>query len=347
MISFFRRTFFPVWIIFVCATAPLTALADKPAAGIDESTFVPIGGIEQWISIRGQNRDNPVLLVGHGGPGEPQWPAADRYAPWEKAFTFVQWDQRGAGHTYGRYGEKTPEVTLDRIARDGVEVANYLCDKLGKKKLIVLGHSWGSLVAIRMVQLAPSRFAAYVGTGQVASWSASVNFQYEALLAKARRDHDEAATKELEAIVHPDPNDSKQYFSFTKNLRAVMAPADQAWLKSLRENAPRLMASHPKDFQDLIDGMNFTGSRVLPDQIETNLPKTARRLDTAIFLIQGRDDIITPTQAAVDYVDGIQAPFKKIFLIPNAGHFAFMTSSSEFLVALVHDVRPVAIASGA
>ena len=35
--------------------------------GIDEASFVTVGGIEQWITIRSQDRDNPVLLFLHGG----------------------------------------------------------------------------------------------------------------------------------------------------------------------------------------------------------------------------------------------------------------------------------------
>ena len=52
-------------------------------------------------------RTEAVLRIVHGGPGEAQGPAAEIYRPWEKEFIFVQWDQRGAGHTYRRYGEKT------------------------------------------------------------------------------------------------------------------------------------------------------------------------------------------------------------------------------------------------
>jgi pimeloyl-ACP methyl ester carboxylesterase len=321
--------------------------AESSLAGIDQSSFVSIGGIDQWISIKGDWRGNPVLLVVHGGPGEPQWPEADKYKLWEKAFTVVQWDQRGAGHTYGRYGAQTPDVTLGRIAKDGIEAAEYLCRTLGKKKIIVLGHSWGSIVAVRMVQLRPELFAAYVGTGQVASWKASVNLQFDLLLAKARQDRDDATVKQLEAIGRPDPTNAKQYFMFTKDLRAAMAPADQAWLRSLHATAPALMASDPKDFQNLIDGMGFSAEHVLPDQMATDLPMTAGKIDTAFFVIQGKDDVITPTNAATGYFARVDAPKKELILIPDAGHFAFMTAPDAFLAALIDKVRPVAIARGA
>jgi pimeloyl-ACP methyl ester carboxylesterase len=236
--------------------SPVGAAQGTPAR-IEQSSFVSIGGIDQWISIRGEDRRNPALLVVHGGPGEAQWMAADKYEPWEKAFTVVQWDQRGTGHTYGRYGTQTPDVTLDRIVKDGIEVADHLRRTLRKKKIIVLGHSWGSTVAVRMVQLRPELFAAYVGTGQVASWNAQVNMQFDLLLATTRRNGDDVSVKELEAIGRPDPANAKQYFAFSKGLGAVMAPADQAWLKALRANAFAMMARNDKDVQDLGDGMNF------------------------------------------------------------------------------------------
>lgn len=316
-----------------------------PAAGVDQTSFVPLGGIQQWISIKGDDRSNPVLLVVHGGPGESQWPLADRYAPWEKSFTVVLWDERGAGHTYGRYGAKTPDFSLERIAKDGVELSQYLCRTLGKKKVIVLGHSWGSTIAISMVKLRPDLFAAYVGTGQAESWAASMNTQYDIALAKARQDGDAAAIKKLETDGRPKLTDPKQAFSV--NIWPAMAPSDKAWIQGLRANLPALQAKYPKDMQDYDDGFQFSVDHALPDQMKLDLPKTASSIDTAFFIIQGRDDVMTPTSAAVDYFNLVKAPHKELVLIPDAGHFAFMTAPDAFLAALTDKVRPVAVARGA
>jgi pimeloyl-ACP methyl ester carboxylesterase len=325
----------------------ISANAQPQTGEIDRALFVPLGGIDQWISIRGDNRTNPVLLVVHGGPGEAQWPQAEVYRPWGKAFIVVQWDQRGAGHTFGRYGIKTPDVTLDRISKDGVELAEYLCRELGKKKIIVFGHSFGSLVATRMVQIRPDLFAAYVGTGQVSSWMALVNTQYDLLLAKARREGNQAVVKELETIGRPGPTNGDHWSFINKyNFRSLWAASDQAWLQHLRGQAAELKAREPEQFKNLEDGMEFTGEHVLTDQIATNLPKTACDIHTAYFVIQGQDDVITPTPAAIEYFKCIQAPKKELILIPNAGHFAFMTASDKFLEALTTKVRPVAIARG-
>lgn len=335
-----------VWCVYLSLVIFSAIAAKSFAVGIDQSSFVSIGGIDQWISIEGEDRANPVLLVVHGGPGEAQWPAREKYKAWEKSFTVVQWDQRGAGHTFGRYGTQTPEITLDRITKDGIEVAKYLCRRLGKTKIVVLGHSSGSIVAIRMVQMKPELFAAYVGTGQVASWKASVNAQFDLLLEKARRDGDDATRKELEAIGRPDPANATQYFTFSKSLRTAMAPADQDWLKSMRARLPTLKASDPAELQHLIDGMEFSARQLLPDQMATDLPATAIKIDTAFFIVQGQDDVVTPTSTAIDYFDRVRAPAKELVLIPDAGHFAFMTASDAFLSELTEKVRPAAIKRG-
>lgn len=339
---------FPLALQLLLSTIAVSASGQSSNARIDQTSFVPLGGLEQWISIRSEDRSNPVLLVVHGGPGEAQWPAAEIYKPWEKEFIVVQWDQRGAGHTYGRYGTSTPDVTLDRISKDGVELAEYLCHELGKKKIIVVGHSWGSLVATHMVQMRPDLFAAYVGTGQAVSWNAMISIQYDLLLAKAHRDGDQATAKELEAIGRPGPTNGDHWSFLGKyNFRSLWAPSDQEWLRHLRSQSAELKAREPEQFKNLEDGMQFTGEHVVPDQIATDLPKTACDIHVAYFLIHGQDDVITPTQAAVDYFKCIKAPKKELILIPHAGHFAFMTASDKFLQELISKVRPIAIARGA
>jgi len=114
-------------------------LAGSPQAGaqraaapkaIDEQTFVRVGGIEQWISIRGNNRDNPVILILHGGPGVSNAPFAPAFIPWEKHFTLVEWDQRGAGRTFGRNGpEGTGVLSLDRLTQDGIELTPQMASQ--------------------------------------------------------------------------------------------------------------------------------------------------------------------------------------------------------------------------
>ncbi|MGH2362921.1 MAG: alpha/beta fold hydrolase [bacterium] len=120
--------------------------------GVDDAKYVEVGRVQQWITIRGEDRNNPVLLFLHGGPGDATnpWGYAG-FRSWLKYFTVVQWDQRGAGRTLGRNGSSlAPTITIDRMAKDGIELAELLRKSLGKDKIILVGHSWGSILGAFM-----------------------------------------------------------------------------------------------------------------------------------------------------------------------------------------------------
>lgn len=143
-------------------------LAIQSPNGIQEGMYVKIGGIDQWIQIRGEDRGNPVILFVHGGPGASTIPISSSWQPWEKYFTVVQWDQRGAGRTLRMTGESiAATMTLAQMTEDGVEVAEYLRAHLHKDRIVLIGHSWGSFLGIHIVKQRPDLFYAYVGTGQV------------------------------------------------------------------------------------------------------------------------------------------------------------------------------------
>lgn len=181
--------------------------------GIDEARYVAIGGIEQWITIRGEDRNNPVLLVLHGGPGDATnpWGYAG-FRSWLKTFTVVQWDQRGAGRTLGKNGPSlAPTITIERMARDGVELAQLLCKSLQKEKIIVVGHSWGSILGVFMVKARPDLFHAFVGTGQVADPARNYAVAYDELLEKATSLGNDRALRELKELGRPPYADGRGY----------------------------------------------------------------------------------------------------------------------------------------
>jgi pimeloyl-ACP methyl ester carboxylesterase len=119
------------------------ALTITSPRGIVDEGFARIGGIEQWISIRGEDRDNPILVVVHGGPGAPYSIFTPRVRAWERHFTIVQWDQRGAGKTFRRNRATADDdkLTFDRLARDGLELVEHVCARLGHAKVILFGSS--------------------------------------------------------------------------------------------------------------------------------------------------------------------------------------------------------------
>jgi pimeloyl-ACP methyl ester carboxylesterase len=77
--------------------------------GIDETFMATLGGARQVVNVRGADRNNPILIFVHGGPGAVEMPVAWAFQrPWEDYFTVVEWDQRGAGSSYLHVG--TPVI---------------------------------------------------------------------------------------------------------------------------------------------------------------------------------------------------------------------------------------------
>ncbi|HVF16516.1 MAG TPA: alpha/beta fold hydrolase, partial [Steroidobacteraceae bacterium] len=139
--------------LITCAALLIGALmasgvrsAETTQLSIQEARFVSLGGIDQWITIRGVERDAPVLLWVHGGPADVQSPLVSVYESWAQRFTLVQWDQRGAGKTFGKNAGPASEVSLDRIAQDGIELVEYVRQQLRVSKIVLAGHSWGTVV---------------------------------------------------------------------------------------------------------------------------------------------------------------------------------------------------------
>ncbi|MQA90086.1 MAG: alpha/beta fold hydrolase [Gemmatimonas sp.] len=310
---------------------PAAASVD-PGTRIEEARFLNVGGIDQWITIRGDDTRNPVLLVLHGGPGDVQSPHVDTYAAYERDFVLVQWDQRGAGKTYGRYREGIPPPTLDQLVTDAIELAEDLKDRFEGNGVVVLGHSWGTAIATGAVLRRPDLFSAYVGTGQISSWAESVRWQFDFLKARSEEMGDQELLRELEAIGEPDPTDTAQYFGFTRSLRQHFNASDSAWLARLRDLPAGLVSA--AELEDIENGMMFSGRALLPFQVRENLSTVALTFEVPYYVIQGRDDISTPTRPAVAYFERISAPDKEIVIIDDAGHFALVTHQEQFIEAL-------------
>ena len=140
--------------------------------GVERLQRVRIGGIDQWVSIRGRDTRNPVLMVIHGGPGyvlmpESWWMSRD----WEEYFTVVQWDQRGAGKTLliNDPAKLAPTMTLARSVADAEEMVGWLRHEFGKRKIFVLAHSAGTYVGLQLALRHPDWLYAYIGVGQMAN----------------------------------------------------------------------------------------------------------------------------------------------------------------------------------
>ena len=310
--------------------------------GIDEAGYVPIGGIEQWVTIRGQDRANPVLLFLHGGPGDVTNPWSFMiFAPWEEHFTVVQWDERGAGRTLKKSGpEVAPTITLDRMTQDGIELAEYLRKHVGKKKIILVAHSFGSVLGLRMVHLRPDLFYAYVGTGQVGDETRNYAAAYDALLKKAHATGNQQALDELKSV-GPPPYTSGRGYQVQRKWSNRFEGANE-FLYATLGFALVAPGGSVEDINDSGDGQILSADQLVPQTRSATMKDLGLEFSLPIFIFEGTEDFTTPTALAREFFQSIKAPRKEFVPIPG-GHFAVFMNSKEFLKELMERVRPIAV----
>ncbi len=316
------------------------AIAIHSPNGIDEGMYVKIGGIDQWIQIRGQDRNNPVLLCVHGGPGGTWFPLTALFVPWEKEFTVVQWDQRGAGKTLETTGASVADsMTVDRMAQDGIEVAEFLRSRLHKDKVVLFAHSFGSILGIHMARSRPELFSAYVGTGQVASMPRGLKIGYAQLLERARKANDPRAVKKLEASGAP-PFDTMEKGALYFDVLGTYE-SDNAALSTVG----KLILTAPGFSLWDIVSRNRGFAQVPPWRLyqeifATELPSLGLDFKMPVYFFQGVDDDVTPAALAREYFEKIEAPHKEMVTFEGVGHYAVWIAPDKFSRELATRVKP-------
>ena len=310
--------------------------------GIDEGRYVDIGGIQQWITIRGTNRNNPVLLFLHGGPGDATNPwGYAAFRTWLNYFTVVQWDQRGSARTLGKNSDSLgATISIDRMAKDGIELADYLRKSLGKEKIVLVGHSWGSILGVFMAKARPDLFSAFVGTGQVADPSKTYTVAHRDLLRKAQALREQNAIDELREVGPPPYSDGRGY-GVQRKWANRFEGAD-AFIASMFGFALMAPGYTVHDVNDWLDGQGVSAERLIPETSALTATKLGGEFALPVFVIQGAEDFTTPTSLAEAFVRSIRAPSKAFVAVEGGGHFAVFMKSDAFLRELVARVLPIA-----
>ena len=323
------------------------ALRIRGANGILEERFVRIGGIDQWIGIRGEDRNNPVLLVIHGGPGSSYSIFTPLIRSWETHFTVVQWDQRGASKTFGRAGRNSSgKLTFERLTRDGIEVAEFARSYLSREKIILLASSFGTLTGMSMVRRRPDLFYAYVGTDQNIGMVRDREATHRATLERLRALGLSKGVTVLERTGSDPARWTAKDFTTTAQWTMKSDPRTYGQTIKLLKSAIWFSPGHTlRDIKHFISGMEFSIAQLFPEVPACDAWQQGTRFDVPFFILQGENDVLTPASLAAQYFADVVAPAKKMTLIRDAGHFAAFIQPEQFLNELLVRVRPLAIRS--
>jgi len=317
--------------------------------GVEELLQIPIGGTQQWISVRGRDRRNPMLLMIHGGPASPEMPTSWWFQQdWEDFFTVVQWDQRGSGKSYRANDPVAiaPTLSLERITADAAEVVQFLRTRYGKDKIFVLGHSWGSVVGLNLARQHPQGLYAYVGVGQIISGRENERMGYQLTLQEARRRGNAQAVSELTALApYPGAGDSLSLSKLGTERKWSVAfggltygRMELHYYLDLAELSPDYSDA---DLDAIDSGSHLSLAPLWAEVMRFDMTGVTR-WRCPIILFVGRYDTTTPSQVAAEWLRHVRAPASKLVWFENSAHMMMVEEPGEFLLHLVRDVRPLA-----
>jgi pimeloyl-ACP methyl ester carboxylesterase len=315
----------------------------EPVPGsIAEIRFVQLGGLEQWVMIRGANITNPVLILLHGGPGMSEtslFRACN--APLEDRYTVVYWDQRGAGKTFDPSTPKS-SMTVEQFIADLDELVDYVRRRTGKRKVTLLGHSWGSQLGCLYTARYPDKVAVYVGCAQVGDSQRSETLSYGIALETARRAKHRRAERELRAIGAPPYPDGKSLWRervWLNRLEGQLKP------RALWRLGRMLLADKESSIFEAFGtfrALRWSLDAMWPEVAKLDLTKLVPVLRVPTFFMLGRKDHWVPAEASRAYIDALVAPSKQVIWFDESSHEIFADEPAKFNATMLEQVLPVA-----
>ena len=331
-----------IFSIFSQITTKIPPILDEQGEVLEDSiseiTKIELNGRKEWINIRGENKEKPILLFLAGGPGGSQM-AAVRHdlAELEKHFVVVNWDQPGSGKSY--YAAAKNSLVVDDYIDDGLALTEYLCERFEQEKIYVVGESWGSALGIFLASERPHRYNAVIGTGQMVDFLETELMDYDKAMEIAKEKGDDDKIKKLKANGRPP------YFG--KDVTWNSAEYIN-YLSSYMSNNPKIQNNGYNTFRDIfspeygiVDKINFfrgiisTFNHVYPQLYDIDLREDYQKLEVPVYFFLGRHDINAPTSLVEEYFDILDAPDKKIVWFEHSGHNPWINESDKFVDELL------------
>ena len=292
---------------------------------IDRKERITLGGMTQAIHIWGSKQENPVILVLHGGPGIPnRHGMAKAHMDLLDDFTIVAWDQRGTGGSY--IGCDPATLTLEQLISDCAELIDYLCKTLNKKKIFLLGGSWGTELGTLVCQKHPEKVAGYLGYGQVVNGIENENVSYAFALEQAKKAGCQEDIEELEKIGPPVDGQYKPVFEGLMAQRRIMKKYGGHSTKGgsyFTGTVIPILTSPELSLRDKIGtakGYKVCLKQMWPTIVHYDFIKDCGPFQMPYYIFQGRLDRNTPSALVQEYYDSIVAPDKDLIWFEHSAH---------------------------
>ncbi len=307
---------------------------------IAEIRDVEINGARQRLLIRGADKNNPVLLHLHGGPGGPDQSLLQSYGKTlEDLFTVVYWDQRGSGASFQSAQVDQPLI-LEQLVDDGVAISNLLRREFKQDKIYLQGHSWGTLLGVKIITKAPELYTAFFAVGLFGYSQRAERLSWHYALKAAQDAGDTRTAKRLTEMGPPPYKTNSAWIKNVTEQRKLLWPYENP-------NAPALFAMTDiywmfanyhgyslKEKLSAFDALDYTMQQLWPVVVNTNLIETHTEIDVPFYVFQGKYDQHTVTEVAKDYFEAINAPDKAYHLFENSAHWPHVREYEKYRALL-------------
>tara|TARA_B100000315_G_scaffold120687_1_gene110562 strand:+ start:272 stop:1339 length:1068 start_codon:yes stop_codon:yes gene_type:complete len=335
VLGFFTVFFVTLGVLFLLppSTPEIEIDGVVPANCINEIRKVEIGTVDQYLLIRGHDRSNPVLLFIHGGPGQSEIGYIRRYQEnLEEDFVVVRWDQRGAGLSKIN-DDSYDSLSLELFMSDTDEVTDYLRESFSSDKVVLAGHSWGSVLGLLSAYAHPEKYHMYFGIGQFVQGGTSEDIGYDFVLKQAENEGNEEALKELKAI-GPPPYSGVDEVSIQRRWLALLGGVFHSEPEVSMMNIMKSLFLSPE--YDLSTKLKYN-SRIMAS-IEVMLDEVwavdflddVHSLEIPFFFFAGKYDYATPSSLVKQLFDQIEAPLKEFVLFEDSAHLPQVEETERF-----------------
>lgn len=337
-----------VVILLIQSPGKIESLTDKNGNiikdSISEKVYVKINGVSMGMIIKSKNRSNPVLLFVHGGPGMPEYPLTKTYPTGlEDYFTVVWWDQRGSGLSYSSdISAKT--MTTEQFVADTIEITKYLREHFGQDKIYLMGHSWGSYIAIQAAAKSPDLYKAYIGVGQISNQIESEKIAYKYMFNYYNGIGDEKTIKKLQST----PIATMDYLpdEYNKVRDDVMHKAGIGTTHKMNSVFTGIfmpvMLNREYTLREKINiwlGKAFSNSTILNEELyKTDLRNSITKLDIPVYFFSGIYDYTVNYSMSEAYLKKISAPVKGFYLFKESAHAPIFEEPEKVLQIMQSDV---------
>ena len=328
-------------------TPPILGKDGKPSPNsIASLEKVRLGGVDQWLIIRGLDVNKPVLLFLSGGPGASEAARVLRFnEELEKHFVVVIWEQRGCGKSYPSLNPKS-DLTLKQYTSDVIELTELLRVRFDEKKIYLVGHSWGTIIGVFAAQARPELFHAYVGTSQMVDVLETDQMIYSIVQEQSIKTGDSKFVKTLKSQ-GPPPYFGKSPIQpyatlFGREYSIFEAPNIKDAEYRRDGDILLLMLKQPEygwlDRLYYLLGLMNTFNVVYPQLQDMDLRFDATHFELPVYQILGRHDMNNPYQIPEDYFNRLEAPSKQLYFFEDSGHGMIWEEASMFHKIMINTV---------